>query len=267
MAWPAENKGKNPMKLVLLSDIHGNAVALEAVLNDIEPEKFDRIVCLGDVATLGPQPVEVVDMLISLNPLCITGNHEEALLQPERSREFGIFPGIQADLDWCLIQLQARHFNFIKKFERSAEINENGHRAIFCHGSPRSSTEMMFPEMAKDTLSACLSGVASDIVVNGHLHCQFDKIASGRRLINPGSVGMPFKVNPGPGREPVMHGWAEYALLSFPSADGKGAADFELELRRVRYDFDKLRMAVESASLPGKAWWLRQADSFVDAVI
>ena len=73
------------MQIALISDIHGNYTALEAALADIDRRHVDAIICLGDVATIGPQPRQVLDKLKELGCPCILGNHESALLEPERA--------------------------------------------------------------------------------------------------------------------------------------------------------------------------------------
>lgn len=73
------------MRIALISDIHGNLISLEAVLADIDREEADQIICLGDVATIGPQPREVVAKLKASGLTGITGNHESYLLNPVRS--------------------------------------------------------------------------------------------------------------------------------------------------------------------------------------
>ena len=247
------------MKLVLISDIHGNAVALEAVLNDIKNEEYDQVVCLGDVASLGPQPTEVMDMLIKLNPACVSGNHDEALLQPERWDELNIHPIVQPDLRWCLAQLQEQHIGFIRTFCATVEIEEPGCLSVLCcHGSPRSSTGILHPDMPEDIVSDCLLSCPADIIANGHLHCQFHETFNGKHLVNPGSVGMPFKVPPGPDCPPVMHPWAEYAVLSLNDVMIRGIEALRVELRRVHYDFGRLEQVLNATSLPGKSWWLEQ---------
>ncbi|MBU1108457.1 MAG: metallophosphatase family protein [Candidatus Riflebacteria bacterium] len=247
------------MRLAVFSDIHGNAIALEAVLRDISKQSVDQMACLGDVASMGPQPAEVMDMLIPLNSIFISGNHDEAMLQPERRNELGISPFVQPDFLWGLERLQASHFEFLKSFQSKVEINvTNEIQLLCCHGSPKSSTDFMHPGTPSDTLNRYFESCPATVIVNGHLHSQFHEIVQGRHMINPGSVGMPFKVPPGPGCPPVMYPWAEYAVISLTNDDSDGKMNVQVELRTVRYRFEKLKEILLSSSLPGKNWWLEQ---------
>ena len=89
------------MRVALISDIHGNAIALEAVLRDITRVGADRTICLGDTATLGPSPVEVLGMLRDLRIPCITGNHDAFLLEPDLLATYTQAPPVVAAVDWC----------------------------------------------------------------------------------------------------------------------------------------------------------------------
>jgi predicted phosphodiesterase len=88
------------MHIALLSDIHGNAIALEAVLADLSRQPVDRVIGLGDAATIGPRPRQVLDRLKSLGCACILGNHEAALLDPEAALDYQIAPHLMPTLHW-----------------------------------------------------------------------------------------------------------------------------------------------------------------------
>jgi len=247
------------MKLAVFSDIHGNAIAMEAVLEDISKQSIEQMICLGDVASLGPQPAEVMDMLMSLNSTFVSGNHDEAMLQNDRWDELGISPIVQPDFQWSLERLQEAHFEFIKSFRPWVEISViNNLQILCCHGSPRSSTDFMHPGVLPEKLDSYLESFRAPVIVNGHLHSPFYEVVQGRHLINPGSVGMPFKIPPGPDNPPVLHPWAEYAAISLTNEGSDGKVSIQVELRTVRYNFEKFKDILNSSSLPGKKWWLEQ---------
>ena len=98
------------MRVALLSDIHGNDVALRTVLADIHRQGVDQIVCLGDVATLGPTPQRTVELLVELNCPCIMGNHDAFLLDPGLVKAYTQATPVIDAIDWCREQLSREGF-------------------------------------------------------------------------------------------------------------------------------------------------------------
>ena len=106
------------MRVALISDIHGNLVSFEAVLNDINQQNVNEIIFLGDIATLGPYPNECVALLKKLGCPCITGNHETYLFKPTLGHEY--MRGTQwftDTLSWCRAQLSPADYKFLGTFE------------------------------------------------------------------------------------------------------------------------------------------------------
>src|SRR5262245_16313658 len=101
------------MRVALISDLHANVVALEAVLADARRLGVDRIVCLGDVATLGPRPGEMLARLRDLGCPCIMGNHDEFLLEPELIRGYSEARVIVDSVDWCRAELSTGELDFV----------------------------------------------------------------------------------------------------------------------------------------------------------
>src|SRR6187551_347140 len=113
------------MRIALISDLHGSELALNAVLADIARAGVDQIVCLGDVATLGPRPREVVGRLAELGCICILGNHDEFMLDERSLRSYSEVPIIVEAVAWCRAELGAAELKFIASFERRFELNLN----------------------------------------------------------------------------------------------------------------------------------------------
>src|SRR3569832_30020 len=105
------------MRVALLSEIHGNDVALRAVLADIRRHGVDQVVCLGDVATLGPSPQRTVDLLVELNCLCIMGNHDAFLLEPGLVQSYTQAAHVIEAIDWCREQLSKASFEYLSTFK------------------------------------------------------------------------------------------------------------------------------------------------------
>jgi putative phosphoesterase len=193
------------VRVAALADVHGNLPALAAVLDEAEREQVDVVVCCGDVA--GPLANECVARLGALGDRVrfVRGNADE-------------------DADWPL----------------TVGLTVDGlGRVLFCHGSPRSEHEILTRISPPERVAAALAGVEAAVVVGGHTHVQFDRSVAGHRLVNVGSVGMPYEGVRG----------AYWALL------GPG-----VELRRTEYDVDAAAARLEATGFPGaaeQAAWLR----------
>ena len=196
------------MRIAALSDIHGNLPALEAVLREVELEHPDLIVFGGDVAS-GPMPAETIELLRKLkNARFVRGNADRGLVAEFDGEAPGPMPGPFAG--WCGQQLDREQRDFLASFEDRIQIG----RVLFCHASPRNDTDIFTIDTPDDRVRFLMNGVDADLVVCGHTHMQFDRTVDGLRIVNPGSVGMPYG-NPG----------AYWAML-----------DSGVEMRRTDYD-------------------------------
>jgi putative phosphoesterase len=231
------------MKIALISDLHGNEVALDAVLASIRRGGADRIICLGDVATLGVRPREVLGRLRDLGCLCIMGNHDEFLLEPHMVHDYSEAPVVAAAVDWCRDRLDAGELDFVRTFERKREIDLGGEaRLLVFHGSPRSHMENLLATTPPDELDELLAGASATVMAGGHTHVQMLRQHRGALLVNPGSVGMPFREFVD-GRAPTLMAHAEYATVE--AGDGVGVT-----LHRVELDRKRLRASVEGSDNP-----------------
>ncbi|MGW1198425.1 metallophosphoesterase family protein [Streptomyces sp. NPDC002536] len=229
-------------RVAVLSDIHGVLPALEAVLAEPDIGTADRIVLTGDIAA-GPQPTQVLDMLTSLGDrvLWISGNADRELLE-YRQGQRGTLPDPIAP--WAAAQLREEHLNLLSSLPRSLSLPVNGlGRVLFCHATPRDDEEVVLVDSRLDRWKEVFNGLDTDIrtVVCGHTHMPFVRLAHGRLVINPGSIGMPY------GRT-----GAHWALL------GPG-----VELRTTHFDLRAAatRLSQDSA-YPDIAEW---ADYFLHA--
>lgn len=241
------------MRLALISDIHGNCVALEAVLANIHQEQVDSIICLGDVATLGPQPKEVLARLRELGCPCIIGNHESALFQLDRATEFHIGQELHPTLQWCADQLNPQDWDFLRSFHPVLEVPHSPDAKLLCfHGSPLSNTDLILPTTPGETLDKLFAGQTATIFAGGHSHIQMLRPHEGRLFVNPGSVGNVFLRPHVPGTVPTLLPWAEYALVTW--SNGVLSAD----LRRVPFDVTALSRVIAKSDIPSRNWLLEQ---------
>jgi putative phosphoesterase len=235
------------VRLAVLSDLHGNPFALEAVLRDLGPWAADELVCLGDVA-IGPFPNETVARLRELGCPALMGNWDSWFLEgvPQLDGEVG--PTLSAQGEWCAGRLSGEELDFLRGFRRTLELRLDGWRLALFHGSPRSLNERLLPDVSRAQLDEALAGVDADLILAGHTHLQMLRRRPDSLFANPGSVGLPFSEDPSGGSLPVSR-WAEYALVT--AGDGGLAVQF----RRVFYDVEELLEAARSSGMPHADWW------------
>jgi predicted phosphodiesterase len=224
------------MRVAALYDIHGNLPALEAVLDEIERERVGLIVVGGDIAS-GPMPAAVIERLMALRDRAeiIHGNADRELVNA-----FDVGRRLEDVKDeedpwlrraaWDAEQITRGDRDFLAGLPEQVTVDVDGlGETLFCHGSPRSDEEIMTPGTSDERLSEILADVDVPVVVCGHTHMQFDRRHGRTRVVNAGSVGMPYEGRPG----------AYWAVLG-PS----------VELRRTDYDFDATAEAVRDTGYP-----------------
>lgn len=181
--------------MAALYDIHGNLPALEAVLQDIRQEKVDLIVVGGDVLP-GPMPSETIACLMGLDiPLpFISGNGDRVVLAQIAGRDISEVPEQFRDvIRWNAQQLHPEEEQLLARWPKTLRLQISGlGEVLFCHATPRSDTEIFTRLTTEESLLSVFAGVTSAVVVCGHTHMQFDRRVGKIRVVNAGSVGMPF---------------------------------------------------------------------------
>ena len=214
------------------------------MLRDIARVGVDRTVCLGDTATLGPAPLEVLGRLRDLAIPCIEGNHDAFLTDPELLRAYTEAPPIVAAVDWCRDQLPAWAIDFVGSFVPDLELDlGSGVTLKLFHGTPRSHMEDLLATTPPDRVDEMLNGLQATVMAGGHTHVQMLRQHRGALVVNAGSVGAPFKefVDHKP---PTILAHAEYATVE---ANGGGV---QVTLRRVPVDKRALWQAATASSNP-----------------
>ncbi len=241
------------MRIAFISDIHGNYTALEAVLADIKKIGVDKTICLGDTVSLGPQPREVLAALHEIKSINIKGNHDGAILEPEKAAFYEITEHLVPDLHWGRERLTKEDFDFIKTFKDTHTLTfPNGIELLAFHGSPLSTTHLIKATTDSALLDEYFAGQSAKVFIGGHSHIQMQRRYGDKLILNSGSVGNAFVFAYSPGKPPSLLPWAEYAIIE------QIENTFSVDLRRVYFDIPKLVKLVEESDLPGKAWWLRQ---------
>ncbi|MDD2922135.1 MAG: metallophosphoesterase family protein [Anaerolineales bacterium] len=243
------------MRIAFLSDIHGNYTAFQAVLKDLEAQKIDQFVSLGDTITMGPQPVETLRALRNLGCLYVKGNHDDAVLEPEKAEQYEVTHYLIPDLHWCQRQLSADDLAFLASFKPMISLAlPNGIKILAYHGSPLSSTDIIQATTNSELLDKYFEGQNADIYIGGHSHIQMTRRYGKKVILNSGSIGNAFEFVYAPGNKPKLLPWAEYMIVS------QSDDFFSVDARRVYFDTDEVHKIVKESSLPGSAWWLRQYD-------
>jgi len=233
------------MRIGLISDIHGNFTALEAVLANMNQRPVDLIVCLGDVATIGPQPKQVLEKLKALNGAFIMGNHDATLLDMSKMVYYQIGANLTETVKWCAQKLDASDMDFLRSFKSHTEIPLDNDLSLLCyHGSPQFSTDQILASTTVSELATQFSGHHNRFLAGGHTHIQMMRQHKSRLIINPGSVGSPFQTAYKAGIAPVILPWAEYGIIEYK--DGVMSVD----LRRVPFDMDVFIKAIKESGMP-----------------
>jgi putative phosphoesterase len=183
------------MRVAAIYDIHGNLPALEAVLDDIRQAEVDHVVVGGDVFP-GPLPRETIAYLLDLEiPVqFIQGNGDREVLARMRGTESSAIPETYREvMRWVAQQLDPEHERLLASWPKTLRVEIGGLGAVlFCHATPHNDTEIFTRLTSEDRLLPIFGGLDVAVVVCGHTHMQFDRTIGSVRVVNAGSVGMPF---------------------------------------------------------------------------
>ncbi len=224
-------------RVAAIYDVHGNLPALEAVLADLQSVNPDLIVVGGDVVA-GPMPAEVMDRLMALGDSIrfVRGNADREVLA---AYDAGLYVDLVNVADpaervaaYAASKIDREHRDLLASFAERLIVEIEGlGQVLFCHGSPRSDEEIVTTATTEGRLQGILTGVDQGLIVCGHTHAQFDRRVGAKRMVNAGSVGMPYQ------GKPVGAFWL---LL------GVGG----ISLRRSDYDLDRTVRQIRATGYP-----------------
>lgn len=219
------------MRLAAIYDIHGNLPSLEAVLAEIQREGVDQIIVGGDVLP-GPMPRETLQRLLDLKTPTrfIMGNGDRVVLEQIRGQEPTKLPeSAQQAIKHSAREITPLQAEAIATWPKTLEIEVDGTgKVLFCHATPRNDTEIFVETTSAEKLGPVFSSTNADVIVCGHTHMQFDRMVGSKRVVNAGSVGMPYG-KPG-----------AYWLMFNP----------ELELRYTEYDLQAAAERLRKTNYP-----------------
>ena len=224
------------MKIAITSDIHANTLALEAVLNQINSLKVDKIFCLGDILMAGYDPNGTAKIILGLNNLeIIQGNTDkmvacfsQELLEKAKNK----FPCMGYALEDDLKIIDKKYKDFVRNLPENKYIEINGLKIQLVHGSPRQQDENIYPNLALEDVEKMVKNSNADLILCGHTHipCGYS-LNSGKTVVNVGSVGRSMT-------EDKMPYWA---LLEINN-DGT----FQIEHKSVNYDNAKVSEIIKN---------------------
>lgn len=241
------------MRIAIVSDIHGNLAALEAVFADIRRRGVDQVVNLGDSLSGPLLPRETAQFLVAEGWLSLAGNHERQLLACASAR------GGPSD-EYAYSQLAARDLDWVRDLPGTAELDGGG--VLLCHGTPSSDLQYLLETVVESGIRAAnseevearLGGVRASVVACGHSHVPRGvRARGGQVVVNPGSVGLQAYDDEHPHPHVVATGSpdARYAILE------RHGGRWLVSLLSVPYDHESMALLAQARGRPEWAHALR----------
>lgn len=221
------------MRIAAISDIHGNLYALMKVLEDIDQQKVDLIVCLGDLVGYGPHPNEVIALIRRRELPCIKGNYDASVVDGDftyiRDNHINSFA-----LPWSIEEVRASNKFYLNELPEKLKYNFEDVNIEFVHGSPNTINEYLFEDGSNT--EAIMKDFSGDILVCAHTHIPSLKSFDKKTFVNVGSVGKPKIGRPN----------ATYCILDINSP-----ADIKIKFRELEYEYKKIVKDCIMLNFPG----------------
>lgn len=224
-----KNYSGNKLEIIILSDIHANLEALQAVSDDIHDLP---IYCAGDIVNYGANPKEVIQWLKKRNAKSILGNHDYAIVN-EDTNWFN--SKAEVSINWTSKNLDSASKKYLSSLQESIIVKINNLKMLIVHGSPIDNLfEYVYPATHEHLFDIYLKKFNVDIIVMGHTHIPFIWKRGNDVVMNPGSVGQPRSGN----------NKASYIILK---QDNK---NIEVELKLISYDIETAAKKIKESGLP-----------------
>jgi len=226
------------MRLAFISDIHGNAHALDAVLEDIKSREVDKIYVLGDICYRGPEPQRSLDLVRSLHTDVIRGNADEWVIRGVRKGEVAdhALDMMNKEREWICAHLNEDAIGYLQGLPTELNLEVEGLIIHAYHATPSSLFDIVLPHENEEVLERKMMVQAADVYVYAHIHRPYIRYINGKCIINIGSVGLPFDGNPK----------ASYALLDIQ--DGS----CQTSIVRVAYDVNQTIQQFAESDYPNR---------------
>jgi putative phosphoesterase len=225
------------MKIAFISDIHGNAIALEAVLKDIEKQGVDKIYVLGDICYRGPEPKRSLDLVRSLHTEVIKGNADEWVVRGVREGEVPdkVLDLMNRERQWTVEQLEPADIDYLAGLPAHLTLTIEDINLSAFHATPSSLFDIVLPNAADSQIETDLMTAAdAEIYVYAHIHKPYIRYLNGKVIMNIGSVGLPFD-----GLTKSSYGLVEIE-------DGQ----LKTSIRRVSYELERVTALYQERNYP-----------------
>lgn len=222
------------MKIAAISDIHGNIYSLMKVLEDIDEQKVDLVVCLGDLVGYGPHPNEVVSLIKRREMPCIKGNYDASVVD-------GAFTFIRDTsinsfaLPWASEEVRASNKFYLSQLPTELNYDINGVKIKFTHGSPAQINEYLFED--GENTKKVMESLEEDVLVCAHTHIPSYKKFGDKLFINTGSVGKPKIGRPN----------ATYVLIEI-----KEDKTVDVKFRELEYEYKRIVKDAQMLHFPSQ---------------
>jgi putative phosphoesterase len=223
------------MRIAVLSDIHGNLIALDACLADLESQgSADAIVAAGDLCLDGPKPKKVLQRLEEIGAACIRGNTDRYLSE-ETSEKFSAAE--TAQMSWTRREIGERWVSWLKELPFAVRIGEDENQLLIVHANPKNDDEYVPPDADDAVLQRLIGEERAAAIAFGHLHLPYVRVWRGKLLINVASAGLPKDGDPRAG----------YAILT------EREGGWQVKHRRVAFDVKKVATQLADCGIPESA--------------
>ncbi|NWQ39592.1 metallophosphoesterase family protein [Bacillus sp. EB106-08-02-XG196] len=225
------------MKVAFISDIHGNAIALDAVLKDIEQQRIDKIYVLGDICYRGPEPKRSLDLVRSLHTEVIKGNADEWVVRgvregevPEKALEL-----MNLERQWIFEQLEPSDIDYLNSLPAQLNLRFEDVGISAFHATPTSLFDIVLPNADDNEIeSSLMHAQEAKVYVYAHIHKPYIRYLNGKVIMNIGSVGLPFD-----GLAKASYGLVEIE-------DGH----LKTSIRRVSYELERVAALYHEVNYP-----------------
>jgi putative phosphoesterase len=230
------------MRAAVISDVHGNLYALEAVLKDIAGKGINLVYCTGDLVGYGPRPNEVIELVRRHKIHTVMGNYDDAIgnmrlicgcdYKDEKSLRLG-----EISVAWTKETTTEKNKQWLRELPAEIKLSASGLEILFVHGSPRALNEYLYEDTGEKYLNELLAENNVNVLVCGHTHLPYVKSISKGYVVNAGSAGRPKQGDPDVTYAVIETGWE------------KG---LKAEIVKVPYSYEKTAGEIENAGLPAE---------------
>ena len=220
------------MRVAVLSDIHGNAHALDCCLADLAARGgADAVVAAGDLCMDGPKPKKVLERLREIGARCVRGNTDRMIGEADPAQ---LDPDDARGVQWVRGKIGKAWTHWLRELPFSLAFGDGEDGLLVCHANPKSDDEHVWPDAYDDTLERLFGDVPQRTVAFGHLHLAYVRVWRGRTLVNVASAGLPKDGDP----------LAHYAILT------RRSGGWEVQERRVPFDLERVARQLRKSGIP-----------------